>query len=453
MKKIVSLGLMVLLTMSVGCNKTKEVPIDTNAAGTTTEAVVTEAVEEKQQDIAQLAAEDFRPFFNALFAYNESDFMTFNQNNEISYTGYFDNLKAYKKGIKDGIGDFLSKNTLKKLDNENTKLDFDLPKKVLINDYVVNASGKIDKIEIESSRQLGEAMIYGIAVTTNNDVQKSFDFAENYGWSDQLGYYAAKNSGLTLEAIDGGSKLISYIYANKDNVQDQMKMVSHYWVEVTKDDTNKKTFLVEGLKQAGAFEVDINLKQKIINTEYATRVPYYNEVTDKQNILLHKVFMKLMQVPKETYYYYEKIYGSNFEYIKTFWSDIDLGNEIAVDETMYKEAFNIIINPYKDNITSLALNDRTISIVPSIYSTKLQPTFVVTLPVKALLKDNSVVYYNYKYFVSTEDNKVEAIQFIKVEEITEEEYNRVPGAEPTVSPEATAVVGETIPLPEATPVQ
>lgn len=62
MKKIVSLGLMVLLTMSVGCNKTKEVPIDTNAAGTTTEVVETEAVEETQQDIAQLTAEDFKPF-------------------------------------------------------------------------------------------------------------------------------------------------------------------------------------------------------------------------------------------------------------------------------------------------------------------------------------------------------------------------------------------------------
>ncbi len=453
MKKIVSLGLMVLLTMSVGCNKTKEVPIDTNAAGTTTEVVETEAVEETQQDIAQLTAEDFKPFFDALFAYKESDFMTFNQNNEISYSGYFDNLKAYKKGIKDGIGDFLSKDTLKKLDNENTKLDFDLPKKVLINDYVVNASGKIEKIEIESSRQMGESIVYEMAVTTNNDIQKSFEFAENYGWSDQLGYYTAKNSGLTLEAVEGGSKLISYIYANKDNVQDQMKLVSHYWVQVTKDDTSEKTFLVEGLKQAGAFEVDINLKQKIINTEYVTRVPYYSEVTDKQNVLLHKIFTKLMQVPKETYYYYEKIYGSNFDYVKTFWRDIDLENEIAVDETTYKEAFNITINPYKDNITSLSLNDKTMSIAPSIYSTKLQPTFVVTLPVKALLKDNSVVYYNYKYFVSTEDNKVEAIQFMKLEEITEEEYNTVPGAEPTTSQEVTPVEGETASSPEAIPAQ
>lgn len=133
---------------------------------------------------------------------------------------------------------------------------------MLINDYVVNASGKIEKIEIESSRQMGESIVYEMAVTTNNDIQKSFEFAENYGWSDQLGYYTAKNSGLTLEAVEGGSKLISYIYANKDNVQDQMKLVSHYWVQVTKDDTSEKTFLVEGLKQAGAFEVDINLKQK-----------------------------------------------------------------------------------------------------------------------------------------------------------------------------------------------
>lgn len=424
MKKIASLGLVMLLMMSMGCSKKEEefLPTATVSSDVETQTVVTEPVPEEEAPVLELSNEDFEPFFKALFSYSEDQYTKFNQNPDITYVGYFDNLKNYKDNMTSGIGKFLSNDLNKKLETESNKLDFDLPKKVLVNGYVVEASGKVEKVEILSSREIGEHMMYEVAVTTTNKIEPASEFIKSYGWSEELGYYELKSSGIAVTGFELNEQLPTYVYTQNENVSDFMKIVSHYWVEVSPSKSGTYTYCVEGLKQAGTFDVDIEHKQLVNNTQYVERVPYYEEVTDAQKKQVIKVLSKLMTSPKETYYYYEKAYKSSFALSQNFWSSLNLGEDIIVREETYKQAFDPSINPYKDNIIGITMNDKKIDIIPSIYSTQLQPTFIVTLPIETLLKDNSVIYYHYKYLVCTEGGKVEAIQFMKMDEITQAEY-------------------------------
>lgn len=439
MKKIASLGLVVLLTMSVGCSKKEEefVPTATVSSDVEAQTVSTETIATEEAPVLELSNEDFEPFFRALFAYSEEQYTKFNENPDITYTGYFDNLKNYKDNITSGIGKFLSNDLNKKLGSESNKLDFDLPKKVLINEYIVEASGKVEKVEIQSSREIGEHMMYEVAVTTTNKIEPTSEFVKNYGWSEELGYYELKSSGIAVTDLELEEQKPTYVYTQHENVSDAMKIVSRYWVEVSPSKSGPYTYYVEGLKQAGTFDVNIDLKQLVNNTQYVERVPYYEEVTDAQKKQIIKVLSKLMNSPKETYYYYEKAYKGSFALLQNFWSSLNLGEDMMIGEETYKQAFDSSINPYKDNIVGITINDKKIDIVTSIYSTQLQPTFIVTLPIETLLKDNSLVYYNYKYMVCTEDNKIEAIQFIKMDEITQAEYEGEELAEESVTTEAT----------------
>lgn len=425
MKKLFSLGFVVLLAMSVGCSTKEETPGAMEAVNNDIEIqpVTIEATPTSEETkILELSNEDFEPFFKALFSYSEEQFIKFNENPDVTYVGYFDNLKHYKDNIASGMGKFLSDDLNKKLETESNKLDIDLPKKVLINNYIVEACGKVEKVEIQSSRELGEHMMYEVAVTTTNKATPSSQFIRDYGWSEQLNYYELKSSGIPVTELTALEQEPTYVYSQHENVSDYMKIVSHYWVEVSPRKSGSYTYQVEGLKQSGTFDVDIDLKQQLLNTQYIERIPYYDEVTDKQKKQVIKILSKLMNSPKETFNYYEKAYNGSFELFKNFWGSLNLADDITISEETFKQAFATNINPYKDNIVDLTLNDKKIKVVPSIYSTQLQPTFIVTLPVAVLLKDNATVYYYYKYMVCTEDNKVEAIQFIKMDEITQVEY-------------------------------
>lgn len=425
MKKLFSLGFVVLLAMSVGCSTKEETPGAMEAVNNDIEIqpVTIEATPTSEETkILELSNEDFEPFFKALFSYSEEQFIKFNENPDVTYVGYFDNLKHYKDNIASGMGKFLSDDLNKKLETESNKLDIDLPKKVLINNYIVEACGKVEKVEIQSSRELGEHMMYEVAVTTTNKATPSSQFIRDYGWSEQLNYYELKSSGIPVTELVVLEQEPTYVYSQHENVSDYMKIISHYWVEVSPRKSGSYTYQVEGLKQSGTFDVDIDLKQQLLNTQYIERIPYYDEVTDKQKKQVIKILSKLMNSSKETFNYYEKTYNGSFELFKNFWGSLNLADDITISEETFKQAFATNINPYKDNIVDLTLNDMKIKVVPSIYSTQLQPTFIVTLPVAVLLKDNATVYYYYKYMVCTEDNKVEAIQFIKMDEITQAEY-------------------------------
>ena len=103
------------------------------------------------------------------------------------------------------------------------------------------------------------------------------------------------------------------------------------------------------------------------------------------------------------------------------WADVGLGDIITIDKKHYKAAFSKAIIPNKDEVITLRRTNEEIVCSPSVYSTKNQPRFIVTIPVETLLNNNEIVYYNYKYFVGLEDGRVEFIQFLDMEKCIDEQ--------------------------------
>lgn len=424
MKKIVCLGLTAMMAASaVGCsNKTENIE---SAQPQANEAVVQENIPDDSEiaKVLLLEDEDFEPFFKALYSFSEEQFNLLNQNQSTAYVGYFENLKIYRDDMKKVLGKFLSDETTKLLEKQNIKLDFDLPKKAQINDYVVEAKGTVEKVEVKSSRKMGDEYIYEVTVTTTNHVQPYNKFYEAYGWNEDIGYYQPRELGsdLSFYEVSKHNEELSYTFPDNENLTDAIKIKSDYFVYVLPE-ADFEHFKVNKVKQAGSYEVDQTVKQKLDNTDYIVRVPYYEEASAEEVMLIKKFMGQLMTQPRENYQYYSKIFNESYDLINSFWKDMGLQNEVSLDEATYKQAFNESIIPLKGKDEEINYDESKLQIATSIYGTQVQPAFIVTVPVAVLEKDTTQKYYQYKYYIQTENNKVEAVKYIRRNEMTKEEY-------------------------------
>lgn len=436
MKKFACLGITALLAASmVGCSNNKavsDVPQETEVVA----QVETTSSESEQTKVLLLEDKDLEPFFKALFSFSEEQYNILNQYPSATYEGYFENLKTYRDEMKKTFDKFLTDERLALLKDQNVKLDFDLPKKVQINDYVVDAKGEVNEVKILSTRKLGEQYIYEVAVTTSNHVTPYNKFFEEYGWSDAIGYYQKRELGVDLSMYETSkhSEEVGYTLPNDENLVDAIKIKSVYWVYLVPDETFTD-FKVDTVKQGGTYEVNNDVKQKLDNANFIERVPYYDAASDAEQVLIKKVVKAMMTQPEESCRYFEKVYNESFELLERYWTDLGIGNEIMISEETYQQAFAPSIIPYKDQDSKLTYEESKLQIVPSIYSTQLQPSFVVSIPMSVLEKDNEQKYFNYKYYIETEDGKVEAIKYLKRVEMTQEEYE----AEPIVEEEQAEV--------------
>lgn len=432
MKKLAYFGLIAITAMSVtGCVEvsigkkgTREIQTTTTATDTppqiseTSPAPIEEAV-------IKLESEDFVPFFKAVFSLSEEQFDQLNKNEAVDTASYFQSLRDYRTLMEKTFSKFFADELLNKLKTQNIKLDIDLPKKSQINDYVTDASGTLQTVEITSARQLGNEMLYEIAVATSNKVTPYNEFAKKYVWSDDVGYYVigAPSQAKGLWGLEQHSDDKTYAYAQGEGVVDAIKLMSHYWISV-KPGKGEKDFKITGMRQAGNVEIDQLNKKKLDNTDYIERVPYYTKVSQEQTKTLNQLVKIMMTRPVETYRYYEKVYGTSFELTKQFWGDLSLANQITLDEETYQTAFSLDINPYKNGIIKLNFDNSKMVIKPSIYSSQFQPAFIVSIPIETLNNNNETIYYTYKYYIGMEGNRVETIQFLKLEELTKEEYEQ-----------------------------
>lgn len=424
MRKLAYVGLVLMLTFSVtACGE-----------ATTSEETVVENVTEDTKQNEQLVAEaepeglmltskDFEPFFKTVFSLSEEQLDLLNRKIKVEGAGYFENLGDYQKIMTDVFKPYFSKEVLDKLQTQNIKLSIDLPKKSQINDYVVEGSGTLQKVEVQSSRQLGEEILYEVAVTTTNKVIPYNDFAETYVWNQAIGYYEKGTADVTqgLLPLSKHNEAPSYTLANGEHEADQIKLISSYWVSVIPDE-GEHGFKVSGLQQGGSLMVDDEDRQKLDNTSYMERIPYYETVSKEENAVIKQLFKTLMNQPQETYKYYEKIYNHNFDLTQTFFKDLNLEEVLTLDAKSIESAFAPEINPYKNDIVKLSYDESKLQIKPSLYSSKLQPAFVVTLPLQGLKENNETAYYYYKYYVGMEAGKVEVLQLMKISEVTAEDY-------------------------------
>lgn len=420
MKKLGYIGLALLLSLSVGCGKESAEAIV---------SVETTAPEiEMQEAVDKFTAEDFKGFFKQYFSLTEDQILSLNRNYQTINSEYWTNLETYKKTILDVIGKYLAEEVKAKLSDQYLNSEIQLPKKMMINEYVTYGSGKVQELEISSTRPIGENMIYEIAVTTENEVQTINDFIKNYTWVEENAYYVLNanagdlsQTGLKEEVANAVTSADNYTYASgaTSEAKDTIRLVQKYWIEVEPGDTLK----IKSIQEADKLMVDESARMKVTNTQHVNRIPYYNEVNAREKSVIEKVFTQIMGGTKAFYTYYEKAADTSFESYQTLWKEMGLLNDIILEERNYSRTFADTMNPYKDNIIELTFKPQTMQITPSIYSTKMQPRFIVSMPIKALLSNNEIVYYNYKYFVGMDSGKIEFIEFMNMESLTEENYN------------------------------
>ena len=415
MKKIGSISLVVLLTLAVGCGKGNNTPIEQATPEPTQEIA-------KQQEVNKFVEKDFENFFNDYFSFTDEQLLILNQQHMTTDTEYGKNaIEDYSSFINNQLGKYLADGLKNRLKVQYTKDQINLPKFVLLNNYVVSGEGEVDKIEIKSTRELGESTIYEVAVTTTNKCYPVNQFVKDYVWGDTEGYFTKAVSdavpmslqGVNLEQLNTQTYLFS-----ESNATDEMKLEQKFWLTVE----NKDKLKVESIKTASDWGVATKDKNQVLDAQYINRVAFEAEPKEAERALMEKFFVTLFEQPRSVYDYMETAYSTSAETFSKVFDDLGFKGKFKFDPVTYKAAYSQEMNPYKDEIAVLKANEKTIKITPSVYSTMNQPRFVVTVPVEALHNNNEVVYYSYKYYVGMENGSVEFMQFMGMKPSDQYEY-------------------------------
>ena len=416
MKKIGSISLAILLTLCVGCGNGNNTPVEEP-----TQEVVEDIA--KQEEVHKFVEKDFENFFKNYFSFTDSELLILNQQRATTDEGYWNNLKEdYQDLIGAKLGTYLSDGLKNRLKIQYVHDQINLPKFVLMNNYVVSGKGDVEKVEIKSTRELGESTVYEVAVTTANKCYPVTDFVTQYTWGKTEGYFIAAQAGTTALGLEGidleAVKAQNYMFSTSSST-DQMKMEQNFWVTVA----DQKELKVESIKNASDWGVATPDKNEVLDGQYINRVAYEVEPTEIETTLINRLFVTLFQQPKSVYEYLNTAYNTNAQAFNKVFEELGFQNKFTILEETYKAAYATEINPYKDEIAVLKTNDKTIKIIPSVYSTMHQPRFVVTVPVEALHNNNQVVYYSYKYYVGIEKGAIELIQFMGIKESDKYEYD------------------------------
>lgn len=362
---------MVVLILSAGCSQ-----FSTQKAIQLVEETQTPIAAEEPVTELKLTEEGFRAFFNDYFSFTEEALLVLKPKHQATDEAYWDSLtEDYRPLIQQKLGSYMAEELLTKLETQYLYDEMDLPKEIQLNNYRVAGEAKVHDIQINAIRQLEDQFVYEIVVVTTHKC-----YPENQG----------------------------YLFSSEE---DEMKLEQHFLVTAKAQNPLKIT----SIKHATSWGVNAVQKQDWLDSQYITRVPYEIAPTTDEITFLTNLFTTLMQAPRGTYEYYRVAYETSASALLKMWENLGFEQGFKINQDDYQMAFSPILSPYKDEINTLTVYKEHLQIKPSVYSTKRQPRFIVTIPVEALLNNYQIVYYNYQYYVGMEENKVEFIQFIKME--------------------------------------
>ena len=376
-----------------------------------------EAISEKNQYIdekvsAIFSAEDFVPFFKSYFSFTDEELSKLNEISPKIDVKYWENLdKNYEPLIMDKLQSFLADEVKQALKKGYLQADLNMPKWMKINEYIVSGQAKVEHVEIESTRDLEDEIIYEIATETTNNCYPLETFNEQYRWSNECGYWEKRLEG-EKEEIEPVNLQIplstSYIYSK---AQDKMRLKQLFWISVKK----KPTLEIMKIECAQLYKGNVNRQNHFLETQHALRIPFQKEPTLKEKECMSKIIHMLFSMKQDDETYYRKCYETSLAAFANVWHDYSLDDEVIVKDD-YQEAFSKNLIPYQEGVWKFEIDEQEIDYESSVYSTQNQPRFIVTVRAKALLNNEQIVYYKYQYFVCLEKNKIEAIQLINVEE-------------------------------------
>lgn len=402
------IGCFILIGLSlVGCKKASYMEDEKKSI-----EVISEEDERIDEKAATLfSSEDFMPFFRAYFSFEEEELSKLNQIRPQMDVKYWENLSEYYEPfIMNKLQDFLADEVKQALKKGYMQAALNMPKWLKINEYVVSGKAQVNHIEIASTRELGDEILYEITVQTTNLCYPLETFNETYRWNSECGYWEKRLQGEKdgIEAVNASiPSKTSYLYSK---AQDKIKLNQSFWITVKK----KPKLQITKIECAQLYKGNVNEQNHLLETQHAMRMPFQKEATLKDKTSINHMLQMLFDLKQDDKIYYRKCYETSATAFKNVWRDYLLEDEVIVKDD-YQEAFSKNLIPYQEGIWKFEIDEQEIDYQPSVYSTQNQPRFIVTLLAKALLNNEQIVYYKYQYFVCLEKNKIEAIQLINVE--------------------------------------
>lgn len=414
--------IIVVLTFS-GCTSLSS-STQINAVVETDDVQQTEMMQESET--YKPTEDDFKKFFTKYFSLSEDDILVINQKPDKITPEYWEAYTQYEQKVVSLIGSYLTDDAKKIIREQHLHYGFDLPKKIQIHGYVTFDPTVIEKVEILSYRPLGDNMVYEIALTTKNKVIDVFEANRRYRWDYNKGYYVrsadnASSNTFSIPNYLAKDTSASYLFLQEtpEDHEDEIRLLQKYWVEVAPGNSLK----IDSIEEASILEVDEQTAHVANNTKYITRIPYTDGVPPKDDLLVKTVFLKLFSQTPDFYYYYNKAINQDLETFKAVWDkSLGLSTKVIIPQVTYKQAYSNI-NPYKDNVAKIEVKEENIVVQPSLHGTKKQPRYLVYIPVKVLLNNDEVQYYEYQYLTGLELGSIEFISYQDVVVKDETWYN------------------------------
>lgn len=347
--------------------------------------------------------EDLRNFFEDYFSFSIEELMILNQSRVLTDELYWKQLDEYYAPlIEEKIGKYLTDELREQIKYNYRTEEIELPKWILINGYIVSGGGQVHQINLQNTTAREDKIIYQVQVTTTHSIVSLERFNEQYKWEEVAGYYIPRDKAPGIQSYETGG------------LTDEIKLQQSFLITV---DNSKDEFKICRINTNALWQVIGEEKQSLLNTQYVERMPYYEEVSEEEIGILKKLFTILFEKDIQAYKYYENAYDSGYRLFEKMWQEWQLGEIIRAEASSYQQDFPKNISPYKDRAKYLKADLDNMRVQTSVYSTLKQPYFIISLPVQALLYNNQIVYYNYKYFVGMKENKVEFMQFMSMKEL------------------------------------
>lgn len=382
----------------------------------------------------QVTDQMFLTFFKRYFSLSLEQILILNQNpmglvreDKVIY-------EEKIKELKEILFPYLSEQAMEGLGGQGKGMQLHLPKLLEINNYITIGSKEVEAAKIISARPLGENTIYEVEVTTRERVIDIIEANKRYAWDENKKYYIDKRSPNKDEARGKENAFEtaynieeelrnSYLFLQEtpEDKEDEIRLVHRYWVEARP----QEGLVIESIEEANPFIVQEDYRQRASSNQYITRIPYDKEAMQTEEQVIKEVFLNLFSWTKDFFKNYEKIIQQDYAVVREFFDTLEIKDKIIIPKKYYKNAYHPSISPYKDNIEKIDILEEYMYIEMSVYGTKKQPRFNVSIPVKVLQKNNQIAYYEYKYLVGFEKQKVEFIHFLKISQMTLREYGRL----------------------------
>ncbi len=364
-----------------------------------TEEFVDESVATNQQ---------MKSFFAKFLKVSHEDLLVLNQKPREVNDEYWRAYKAYETKVNDILGEYLSSEAKAKLSNQYLHDDFQFPRFVELNDYMITDIANVSDAKIVSKQVKEDSIVYEVEVIAMANVI-DLDWAnKKYTWDGEKGYY------IQSIFLDTG------VDADEEPGLDRIRVAMNYFVEIP----DGETFTVNSVREKTGLYLGMDEQANIKNNQFITRRSFLNAVIVKEEAVIHDFLDEFLKEDYNFYSYYRKAYDTDFETFRILFEDyLNLSDIVALDEENYKRQFEPSIIPLKDNMESLYFDViEDVVVMPHVSSSSKLSTYQVVINADVRLINGQVVPYEYTYLIILDKElRISSMRLMTQQELDPEE--------------------------------